>query len=734
MRKTSILFTLCFFLLSIVGLRAQDNQVPLDPGVRTGVLSNGLTYYILPNKKPEQKVELRLAVNAGSILENDNQQGLAHFLEHMAFNGTENFKKNELVDYLQSAGVKFGAHLNAYTSFDETVYMLALPTDNAEVLEKGFQILEDWAHNLLLDSAEIEKERGVVLEEYRLGLGASKRMLAKYLPKTLYQSQYVDRLPIGKKEILENFDRATILEFYQKWYRPDLMAVIVVGDINVDEIEAKIKSHFGGIKNPPNAAPRNIINVPDHEETFAAFATDAEATYGSVQFVQKQPGTFTKKGTEEEALESLKWSLMFFVLNQRYQELAQKPGSPFSYAYGYKGGMWARNKEAVQGFSVVAGGKYKEALEVMMLEMERLKRYGITENELKRAHMDYASYYEKQLKEKDKTESRSHAGNLVAYFLENESFESEEWALNFYNTHKDRIAIAELNTMFASVFYNENRVVVMTGPDSDKDKMPSEAEVLQILENIQVMEIEAYEENILPDQLFSLQPTSGSVVSTSKPSKVGSTTLTLSNGMKIIYKTTTLKNDEILFNARSKGGTYLYDDKMYKTISNGLGVLSNCGVGQFSESDLSKMLAGKNVNVSPYVGSSTEGMSGNCAPKDMETMMQLIHMFFVQPRKEQEAFDAYVNRQRAFYDNMAADPGQFFNISWNSFMYNNHPRMFTIPTDADWNNLSYDLINEIYKERFANAADFTFVFVGNIEVEAFKTMAEKYLASLPGNK
>jgi zinc protease len=729
------LLVLIGFLILGMPLRAQHlATVPLDERIESGQLSNGLKYYIMPNKKPENRVELRLVVNAGSVLESPKQLGLAHFCEHMAFNGSKNFKKNELVDYLQSAGVKFGAHLNAYTSFDETVYMLSLPLEDKEILENGFQILEDWAHNLSFDSLEIEKERGVVLEEYRLGLGAQKRMMASYLPKVLYKSAYAERLPIGKKEILENFKKEAITDFYRDWYRPDLMAVIVVGDIDKKEAKTLITSHFSSLKNPANSPERFTPEVPDHNETFVTTVTDPEATYGTVQVAYKLNGLYKRTGTIDDYNQGLKQRLFYSMLNDRISEKTKKPGAAFTTAYVYQGELWVRNKEAVQAFAIVGGGKYIDALKQVSTEIQRAKEHGFVEMELQRAKINMRTSLERAYKESNKTESRRYAGRLVNTFLTQSPLSSPEWALKQYDEFVKNITLNDLNDHLALLIRSENRVITMTGPEAEKDQMPDEALVISTLDQVQHEGTSPYEELLLPESLITSTPQAGTVVSSSLNEAFNTQTLTLSNGVKVILKKTDLKNDQILFRILSRGGTNMVDDEIFKAITYGMGVISRTGVGEFSDSDLDKILAGKSVRVSPFIGSTSEGMSGSCRPQDAEEMMQLIHLYFVQPRLDQEAYEAYVNRQRSFYDNIEANPSSYYNIQLNKWKYKNHPRGFNVPKEEDWQNTQYPMIHETYMERFANAADFTFVFVGNIDDDSFTTLVTQYLASLPANE
>jgi zinc protease len=415
----NLVFGVLLFPLAVFAQQMDYSKaIPFDPSVKTGKLENGLTYYIKKNAKPENKVDLRLVVNAGSILETDDQQGLAHFMEHMCFNGTKRFPKNQLVDYLQSIGVKFGQHLNAYTSFDETVYFLPIPSDSPEKLEKGFQIIEDWAFNTVLTPEEIDKERGVVLEEYRLGLGAGKRMQGRYISKMMHDSHYAERLPIGQKEVLEKFKHQSLINFYKDWYRPNLMSVIVVGDIDVAEMEKKIISHFSSYKNPANEKLRKVYDVPNHKETFVAVESDKEASSAQVQLMYKDYGTPKPVANVGDFKNSLVEGLFSTLLNTRLDELTNSATPPFTYGYSYYGGTFARNKKAYQSVAMSQEDKQLNALKVLVTENERAKKFGFTQGELDRSKAEFLASIEKAYNDRDKTNSVNFVGEYQANFLE----------------------------------------------------------------------------------------------------------------------------------------------------------------------------------------------------------------------------------------------------------------------------------------------------------------------------
>ncbi|SDS86363.1 M16 family metallopeptidase [Winogradskyella sediminis] len=707
------------------------NPIPSDPNVKTGILKNGLTYYIQNNPKPENKVELRLVVNAGSILEDEDQLGLAHFMEHMCFNGTKNFKKNELVDYLQSIGVKFGAHLNAYTSFDETVYILPIPSDDPEKLEKGFQIIEDWAHNALLTDEEIDNERGVVLEEYRLGKGANERMMQTYLPKMMHGSMYAERLPIGTKENLETFKYESLKRYYKDWYRPDLMAVIAVGDIDVETLEEKIKSHFGHIKNPKNPKPRPVFDLPNHAETFVAIASDKEAPFSNVRLMFKDKINSKPDETLADYRKSMVENVFSQMINNRLDEIRNGDNPPFVYGFTYYGGTYARTKNAFQSSAMTSPEGQLDALKTLLVENERVRQHGFFEGEFERAKKDIMARMEKAYKDRDKMESNRLVGLYINNFLEQNPMPSMEWRFDFTKSQLPTITLDEVNALIQSYIKEDNRVVILTGPEKEGLEQVKETEVLELLDLVKSMDLKPYEDKAVASSLMTKMPSKGSIKSYETDETLGTTTLTLSNGAIVTYKKTDFKNDEILFDAFSYGGTSLYTDEEYKATSNANGGLTEAGVNGFNKVELGKMMSGKIANVRLSIGSYSEGLSGNTTPKDLETLFQLTHLYFTALNKDEKAFKSFADKQKAFLGNLLSSPQFYFQDQLSQFIYGKNPRYTGFPTAEDMDNADYSLAYEKYKERFADAGDFYFYFVGNIDENKLVELCETYLASLP---
>ena len=708
-----------------------NQTIPNDPDVRIGKLENGLTYYIRKNAKPEKKVDLRLVLNAGSILETDKQVGLAHFLEHMVFNGTKTFPKNELINYLQSIGVKFGQHLNAYTSFDETVYFLPIPSDDPVKLDKGFQILEDWAFNANLEGKDIDDERGVVIEEYRTRLGASERMMKNYLPKMLHNSLYANRLPIGTKENLETFKHEEIRQFYKDWYRPNLMAIIVVGDIDVNEMEAKVKSHFGKYKNPSKQLDRKSFEIPNHKETFVSVNSDKEATSANVQIFYKDQGTPKPTTTIGDMKQDLIEGLFSQMLNARLEEYTNSATPPFVYGYSFHGSMLGRGKEAFQSMAMTAEDKQLEAVKTLAIENERARKYGFTQSELDRAKNEYLAYYEKAYNDRDKNNSSAYLGRYQTHFLLGEAIPSIEFEYKTVKELLPTITLKETNNLIQSYIKDENRVIILTGPEKEGLKTPTEKEVLAALD-VSKVDITPYQDAVVAESLIRNEVKPGKINKTTKNDKLGTTTLELSNGAKVTYKKTDFKNDEILFSAASFGGFNALDTKTYKSINLATSAVPQAGIAGMDQNALSKFNTGKLYRVSPYVGGITEGMYGNSTPKDLEFLFQSIHAYFTDLNYDEKAYESEKSKSKSFYANMMSRPESYFQKEVSDFMYGHNERYVSFPpNDKDWDATSYKKAYDLFKERFADASDFEFFFVGNVTDEQMKDFSEKYLASLP---
>lgn len=722
-----LIFCASFSYAQNINIKDLNQPIPVNNRVKVGVLPNGVKYYIQKNSKPEKRVELRLAVNAGSILEDEDQQGLAHFVEHMCFNGTKNFKKNELVDYLQSVGVKFGADINAYTSFDETVYMLTLPTDKKDIVDKGFQILEDWAHNVSFENEEIDKERGVVIEEWRLGRGAGQRLRDKTFPVLFKGSRYAERLPIGKKEILESCKYETLKKFYQDWYRPDLMAVVVVGDLDLNEMEARIKDHFAGIQPATNPKERKVYGVPDHKETLVTTATDKEATLAQIQLLFKREPEQIKTYGDFRRL--ITYEILGGMVARRFSEITQKPDAPFNFAFAFYRDI-VRSKGAYSVFAALNDANIDKALRTLLTENKKVFEYGFSQAELENYKKEILANYERAYNDRDKTESQSYTFEYVDSFLTDHAIPSAEWQYEFVSKTLPTITADEINQIAKSSIKDENFVVSITGPEKDTTKKLGEETVRTALKEIAATKVEPYAYKEITQPLMATTPTPGKVTKESKIEALGATELVLSNGVKVVLKPTDFKNDEIRMRAFSFGGSSLINDQDAPSANAASGIIANSGVGNFSDTDLEKLLSGKNTFAFPYIGTITEGFNAGSTPKEVETMLQLVNLYFTQPRKDEAAFASTIARSKTFSENFLSNPNNFYSNEVEKTLSQNHPRSNVFKKE-DVDKISLDKAFKIYKERFADAADFTFFFVGNFEIDKIKPLLETYLGSLP---
>lgn len=738
-RALAALVVVC--LLSVVPVAAQqrladpadagsvplDAELPVDPAIRTGTLDNGLTYYVRANHRPENRAELRLVVNAGSVLEGDDQRGMAHLLEHMAFNGTEHFEKHELIEFMESIGMRLGPDVNAYTSFDETVYMLQVPTDDPEFLSTAFQIMEDWSHAITLDSAEIDAERGVVVEEWRLGQGASARMNEVQFPVIFKDSQYAERLPIGTEESIQTSTHEAIRRFYEDWYRPDLMAVIAVGDFDADAVEGLVRQHFEGLEPAADPRPRTTFEIPDQPGTDFAIATDPEAPNTSVAvFYRLDPAP---EGTVGDYRRSLVEFLYNSMLNARFQEITQKPDSPIVYGASAKGAM-VRSKDIYQLFAGVPPDGVERGLDTLLTEAARVAQFGFTASELERTKVNLLRGIERAYDDRANRRSNGFVSEYTRAYLQGEPTPGLEYEYELYQRFVPEISLAEVNEIGREWISDGNRVVLVNAPESDEVVLPGEAELLTVLDTAADKELTAYEDTVSDEPLMPVLPDAGSIVDTTRIAELDITEWTLSNGAKVVLKPTDLRDDEIRFSASSPGGTSLASDEDYVIASTASAVVNISGLGQFNLVDLQKKMAGIAANASASIGEFSEGLSGSASPKDLEALFQLINLRFTAPRVDPEAVQAFLEQGRASLANQEATPGYRFTKRLTEVRWQDHPRRQaqTLEWLDEWDaQRSF----EFYQERFADASDFTFFFVGTFDLETIRPLVERYIASLP---
>jgi len=710
-----------------VATQLKGNLLPVDPDVIIGKLPNGLTYYIRKNAEPKNRAELYLVNKAGSVLESDPQRGLAHFTEHMAFNGTRDFPKNELVNYLQKAGVKFGADLNAYTSFDETVYQLPLPTDSVKVFEKGFDILADWAGHVTFDPKEIDAERGVVLEEERLrGKNAQERLQNQILPVLLNNSRYSERLPIGKEDILKTFKPETIKDFYHDWYRPDLQAVVAVGDFDPKRVEQLIKDNFSELKNPANEKPRTKYTVPVTPGTAVKIATDKEFPYTLCEIVVRHSGTTVQ--TKADYVQSMRVNLFNQMLNERLGDLTKQANPPFLFGRAGYGGFLG-HQDAFTSIAVAKPGELEKAIKAVVAETERARKFGFTQTELDRAKQNALTQMESGYKERDKTKSVNFVREYQQNFLQGEAIPGIAWEYNFFKENADKIQLSEINALAGKYISDQNRAVIVEAPEKEKDKLPNDKTLLEWISSAG-KEVTAYVDNVSNKPLLAKEPTPGKIVSENADAAISTTTLTLSNGVKVILKPTTFKNDQILINGYHFGGTSLADDADFTSADMADNVIGNSGLADFNEIQLGKMLSGKNVHISPSISETTEGINGSSSPKDLETALQLVYLYFTQPRKDADIWQSSMTQTKSVLANRSLDPTSVFQDTVSAVLSNHNFRRM-IPSTERLDKASLDKAYGFYKDRFADANGFTFSLVGSFEVDKIKPLLEKYLGSLP---
>lgn len=701
--------------------------LPVDPAVRSGRLSNGLRYVVRKNAHPERRAELRLVVNAGSVLEDEDQRGLAHFLEHMAFNGTAGYPKQELVNYLESIGMRFGPDLNAYTSFDETVYMLQVPTDTAGVLETAVEILKEWAHRMELDPEEVEKERGVVIEEWRLGRGARARMRDEQLPILLNGSRYTERLPIGKREILESFELDALRRFYETWYRPDLLSIVAVGDFDPDEMEDLIRTYGSTIPRSGQPLDRPLYGVPDHEETLFAIATDPEADRTTVSLNYKHP--VREDGTLAAYRRSLVESLFNRMLSDRLQELTKQADPPFLAAYSTKG-RFVRTKSFTILGAVVDETGIDRGLDALVTEALRVDRHGFTETELERTKQESLRWIEQLHRERDKTRSEQLAAEYVRHVLTDEPIPGIDVEYTLYRHLVPQVTLEEVNALAREWIGETNLVVEVGMPEKPDVTAPDPESLRKVMHAAEAREIDPYVDDVSDEPLVADPPRGGTIVSTDVFEDVGVTVWTLDNGVRVALKPTDFKNDQILMSAFSPGGHSLVKDEHYVAAATATSLVAESGLGSFSAIELDKKLSGKVASVSPWIGELAEGLRGNASPQDAETLFRLIYLNVTAPRADSSAYVSYRTRVKGFLENRDASPEQAFQDTLQVTMTQHHFR--TRPWTAemlDEMNLAESM--RIYRERFADTGDFTFIFVGNLDLSAMRPLVEKWLGGLP---
>jgi len=733
MKKLTLLLLAALFCLgSLMGQKLTD-PINNDPNVKIGKLSNGLTYYIRENKKPENRAEFWLVVNAGSMQENENQLGLAHFTEHLGFNGIKGFPGNKLTDELAKIGVSFGREINAYTSFDETVYTLTMPTDNPKNIEMAMNILKGWTNDYLLDNKEIEEERGIIIEEYRLGLGAQDRMRKVWWPVLFKDSRYAERYPIGTLEVLENFKPQTLKDFYYDWYRPDLQALVIVGDVNAAKIEEMIIAKFSKIK--PKKNPRERIHYPIEptKGQVAVVCTDKEAGMNSILMVRKFPHFIMKTVGDYKTM--MTYDLFNTMYDGRFDELMQNPNTPFiGGGTGY--GSFIGNTDAYFSQATAKEGQIDESLKVLMQEDYRVLKYGFLETELVRAKDELLNKYEIAANEVGKTESQRFAQDYLSHYLRQDPIPGAKRVFNYAKKYLEEITLDEVNALAAQWITKDNICVIIMAPEKEGVTVPTEAEILSIVKDPALEDLEPYIDTYKEQEMVEVELLQrGEIISENVIAEVGVTELILSNGITVWLKKTDYKNDEILLNALSKGGACLYDETDLASALLATDFVDRAGISEIDMISLQKKMKGKQVGLMPNITTFSEIMNGNSTPKDLEFFFQYLHAFYATPRYDPTVYELITKETNEQLKMVSAIPmyralKNLIQIVSQNDYYSTLPLVQLTYSEDFVNSSNYERGFEIYKERFANPADFIFTFVGNFDEKIMRDYLELYLGSL----
>ncbi|WP_256009407.1 M16 family metallopeptidase [Desertivirga xinjiangensis] len=716
-------FLLCF---TVAFATAQDRLIPLDTAVHTGQLKNGFTYYIRYNNTPKKRAQFYLVNKVGSVLEDDNQRGLAHFVEHMTFNGSKNFPKNTMMDYLQKAGVRFGADVNAYTGYDETVYQLPLPTDDKALVKNGLLIVRDWAQNATLDAREIDIERGVILEEKRLGKGASDRLQQQYYPLLLNHSRYAERNPIGTDEVLKNFKPQVIRKFYNDWYRPNLQALIIVGDIDVAAIEQQVKALFSDLKNPVRQRSRNDYTIPLTDKNQFIALTDKEITNTVAEVIIKHKAT--PLTTAEDYRRLLTKQLFNNMLDDRFKRLSRTQPPFISANAGIKD--FFGSLDTYRTTVVCKPGMLKQGFMALWYEYERIKAHGFSSPELEQAKSILLQHLENVYRERNNNPSESYVQEYIAHFLRSEAAPGIEGEYRLMKEYLPLVNQEDIRKVILEYLGDKNRDIIINAPFNSAEALPNNEQVEQWITEVKAMQMQAFEEQTTLSSLLTMQPIAGKITTEQYDAKGGITTLKLSNGVKIVIKPTDFKSNQIIFKSFAAGGTSLYADADYPSAANAASIIAAAGVGNLTAAELDRFVADKQVEVRPYIAERYQGITGGSSVHDFNVAMQLIHAYITQPQKDPLLYNSIMERSKARYVNRANDPGADFNDTVSAVL-GNYTFRRTGPSLKKLDMVNLDKVFNIYKERFTNAANMVFVFTGNIDVKAAKPLFEKYLGSLP---
>lgn len=704
-----------------------SSMIAIDPDYKIGNLPNGMKYYIKKNSKPEKRIEMRLAVKVGSVDEDEDQKGVAHFTEHMMFNGTEHFDKNKLIDYLESTGMKFGADLNAYTTFDNTVYKLQVRSDKPGQVDTGLIVLKDWANGANFADDEIDKERGVVISEWRSRLSAQQRMAQQYYPIIYKDSKYADRLPIGDPEIIKNANYQTIKRFYKDWYRPDLMAIVVIGDLDPLSIEKKVKDIFTTMESKVNNRIKSVNNIPLGNSKSIKIVSDKESSGTTVRILNKMSHHDPK--TNKDMLVTFRQVLADMMFQSRLDELTNLPDPPYTRAFaGYSQDIGDIDMYSM--FAMTDQNKPLEAIRTLLTECKRVQQYGFQKTELDRQYSELLKSMEIIMKEKDKTESAIHCNDAIYNFLNNEPLLSAEQSYNFVLNNKDFLDLTTINLLAKNSFNPEKAVYVITGIQKEGYSLPGESDVEKVIQSVSQSIVEEYKDNVSDKPLIAKQLSTTRILDSKLFDKFDIKKISVPNGVEIYYKKTDYKNDEVLLSAYAPGGTSIFEDEDIYNANFASQIIGEMGIGEFDKTQLEKKLAGKNAYANFNIGPLYESINGSCSSDDLETMFQLIYLKFTSPSKNQDAFSSFINKTKSMYANMLKSPDNYFRLQLSKIQFDNNPRANSLIEPEKLDKINLDRVYEIYKSSFADAGQFKFFIVGNFDENKLIEYCSKYLGNL----
>ena len=731
-----LILSILVLALSLVATAQQPQALPIDSAVRVGKLENGLTYYIRHNEYPKQRAEFHIAQAVGATMEEDHQNGLAHFLEHMAFNGTEHFAGKGIIEYFESIGVNFGGNINAYTSLDETVYRLSeVPTTREGIIDSALLVMHDWACGLLLLPEEIDAERGVIREEWRTGAQANRRMWKAINPLKYPGSQYAKRDVIGDTAVINNFAYDALRDYYKKWYGPDNQAIIVVGDIDVDQVEQKIKALWADVPARANRGERPLYSVNDNEQPIVAIVRDKEAQYTRIELeFKKEQLPKQLRGTNVDYLQTIAIELVCDMFNNRLSELAMKPEATFVGAGSYYGEL-VKEKDAFIAIYLAKQGQEVAAYKDLLTQLEKMRRYGFTYAELDRVKKETLAAYEKSFNERNTVRNIQHAQEYIRHYLSDEPIPGIAWEYEMVQQLLPMLSVDMLNQIAQNLVTDENLIISFQAPEDETVVLPTEAETVELLAAVKNEEIEAPVEEAIRENLVENAPKAGKIKKTTYNETLGTTEWTLSNGVRVVVKPTTFKQDEILFQAFSQGGRSLVATADLPSAVLATDVVELGGLADMSATDLQKALTGKRVSVSPTIGAYSEGVNGSSTVKDLETLLQLNYLYFTAPRRDEEAFQTLMS----ILDSQLANRDKNPKVAWSDsvqMMASNYSDRTMILNKELLTKVSLDKALEVYKARFANPADFTFFFVGNVDPadKAFQAQVCTWLGGLKTSK